>query len=139
MHECIITVTDFLGINENCNDTYCLFENSEHVHSFLDYINKQHPNVKFIFEIESDNSLPFLDVSLSSDGSGFSTTLYRKKTFTGLYTEFSSLAPNKYKVNLISILIYIAFHICSTVETCIKEPRFVLGSLNRFLITWLLF
>ena len=26
-----------------------------------------------------------------------------------------------------------------TVETCIKEPRFFLGSLNRFLNKWLLF
>ena len=28
---------------------------------------------------------------------------------------------------------------CVTVETRIKEPKFVLGSLNRYLIKWLLF
>ena len=42
------------------------------------------------------------------------TSLYRKKTFTGLYTDFASLAPDKYKNNLISVLIYRAFHICSS-------------------------
>ena len=41
------------------DDTYCLFEDVEQVHSFLEYINKQHPNIKFTCEIESDNRLPF--------------------------------------------------------------------------------
>ena len=57
---------------------------------FLEYINYQHPNINFTTEIESENSLPFLDVLVTHDGSNFSTSLYRKKTFTGLYTEFSS-------------------------------------------------
>ena len=42
------------------------------------------------------------------------TSLYRKKTFTGLYTDFASLALDKYKNDLISVLIYRAFHICSS-------------------------
>ena len=44
----------------------------------------------------------------------FSTSLFRKKTFTGLYTNFSFLSPNGYKTNLISCLVYRAFHICSS-------------------------
>ena len=85
------------------DDTYCLFRDRNHINMFLEYINYQHPNINFTTEIESENSLPFLDVLVTHDGSNFSTSLYRKKTFTGLYTEFPSLAPDKYKNNLISV------------------------------------
>ena len=37
-----------------------------------------------------------------------------KNPFTGLYTNFFSLSPNWYKTNLISCLVYPAFHICSS-------------------------
>ena len=68
---------------------------------------------------------------MSRDGSGFSTTLYRKKTFTGLYTECASLAPNKYKVNLISILIYRAFQICSTYASFHNEIERIKSFLTK--------
>ena len=103
------------------DDTYCLFRDRNHINMFLEYINYQHPNINFTTEIESENSLPFLDVLVTHDGSNFSTSLYRKKTFTGLYTEFSSLAPDKYKNNLISVLVYRAFHICSSYQNFHNE------------------
>ena len=88
---------------------------------FLEYINYQHPNINFTTEIESENFLPFLDVLVTHDGANFSTSLYRKKTFTGLYTEFYSLAPDKHKNNLISVLVYRAFHICSSYQNFHNE------------------
>ena len=88
---------------------------------FLGYINCKHPNINFTTEIESENSLPFLDVLVTHDGSNFCTILYRKKTFTGLYTEFPSFAPDKYKSNLISVLVYRAFHICSSYQNSHNE------------------
>ena len=66
----------------------------------------------FTAEVEDDNNLPFLDVLVTHDGTGFSTSLYRKKTFTGLNTNYVSLAPDKYKINLVRILVFRAFHIC---------------------------
>ena len=59
-----------------------------------------------------DNALPFLDII--HDQNCFSTSLNRKKTFTGLFTDFGTLSPNKYKVNLMRVPEYHAFHICST-------------------------
>ena len=98
------------------DDNYCLFRNRSHIIMFLEYINCQHPNINFTTEIESENSLAFLDVLVTHEGTNFSTSLYRKKTFTGLYTDFASLSPDKYKANLISVLVYRAFHICSTYQ-----------------------
>ncbi len=99
------------------DDTFCLFRNRDHIALFLNFINSQHPNIKFTYETETENSLPFLDVLVTREGNCFTTSLFRKKTFTGLYTDFSSLAPDKYKKNLISVLLYRAFHICSTYKT----------------------
>ena len=36
----------------------------------------------------------------------FSTSIYRKKTFTGLYTQWDSFTPWKYEINLIRTLTY---------------------------------
>ena len=65
--------------------------------------------------------MPFLDVLVTHDNDNFSTSLYRKKTFTGLYTDFSSLAPTKYKINLIWVLVYRAFHIWSSYRNFHEE------------------
>ena len=78
-------------------------------------------NISIIFiqtlsslEMEDDDNLPFLDVLVTHEQTDFSTSLYRKKTITGLYTDYASLAPDKYKINLVRILVFRAFHICST-------------------------
>ena len=96
------------------DDTFCIFENRTQVECFLKYLNGQHPNIKFTHELEEDNSLPFLDILATHVENGFATNLYRKKTFTCLYTHFDSLSPIQYKINLISVLIYRAFQICSS-------------------------
>ena len=44
----------------------------------------------------------------------FTTSVYRKKTLTGLYTKWDSFTPRKYKINLIRTLTYRCFRICST-------------------------
>ena len=52
--------------------------------------------------------------SAAHSNNGVSTNLYCKKIFTCLYTNFESLSPMQYKINLISVLIYRAFQICSS-------------------------
>ena len=46
--------------------------------------------------------------------SSFSTSIYRKKTFTGLYTKWDSFTPRKYKINLVHALAYRCIRICSS-------------------------
>ena len=95
------------------DDTFCIFQKRTQVECFLNYLNRQHPNIEFTQELEENNSIPFLDILVTHVENGFTTNLYRKKTFTGLYTHFDSLSPVQYKINFISVLIYRAFHICS--------------------------
>ena len=58
---------------------------------------------------------------VNNDNDGFFTSLYRKTTFTGLYTDFSSLVPAKNKINLVRVLINRAFHICSSCHNFHEE------------------
>ena len=60
--------------------------------------------------------LHFLDFSIVKDDSESSTGLYRKKTLTGLCTDFPSFFSNEYKTNLFRVFDYRALHIYSTYE-----------------------
>ena len=44
------------------DDTFCVFERERDAVSFSNYINSQHPNIRFTMEKEVDNKLAFLDV-----------------------------------------------------------------------------
>ena len=111
--------------------TRSAYLNRSDIEKFLDTINSYHPNIKFTVEIEMDITLPLLDVSVTHDRNSFSTSFYRKKTFTGLHPDFATLLPNKYKVNLIRVLVYRAFHICSTYSNFHVEVVRVKGILRE--------
>ena len=82
------------------------------------------PPPGFTTEFEQDEEIPFLDVLIKRQpNNSFSTSIYRKKTFTGLYTQWDSFTPRKYKVNLIRTLTYRCLRICSS-------PRLLLSGLD---------
>ena len=125
------------------DDIFCLFEHKEQVQEFLEYINNQHPNIKFTCEEEENNKLPFLDVSISkAEGRNFDTTTYRKSTYTGLLTNFTSFTSIQYKVGLIKTLIDRARKINSSmtnlrndlsdIKKTLLKNRFPLHVLRRY-------
>ena len=82
---------------------------------FFDYINSQHPNIRFTEEKEIDHVLPFLDVLIDNTHRGsVVTSTFRKKTFTGPRTNYLSFAPLSYKIDLIRTLIDRVFNINNT-------------------------
>ena len=95
--------------NRFMDDTFLLFSNPEHVRKFFEYINSRHENMKFTYETENDNKLAFLDVLVSREEGKFTTSLYRKPTFSGLYSNFHSFMPDSYKKGLIFTLLHRAF------------------------------
>nr|XP_027229208.1 uncharacterized protein LOC113820983 [Penaeus vannamei] len=96
------------------DNTLLLFRSPEHINKFLEYLNNKHPNIKFTCDVENNGSLPFLDINISRNDNSFVTSVFRKPTYTGLTTKFSSYIPTKYKGNLISTLIYRAYLIFSS-------------------------
>ena len=63
--------------------TFVLFTSQNHAVQFLDYLNSKHPNIKFTIDAEKDGKISFLDVSVSRKNNIFSTSVFRKKTFSG--------------------------------------------------------
>ena len=90
-------------------------------------------------ETEERGQLPFLDVLLSkqsvSDRQGsFITSVYRKKTYTGLLTNYFSFTPFKYKLGLIKTLIDRGYKINNTTRgfhNDIKNLCFLSGLLTN--------
>ena len=97
------------------DDIFILCRDVEHHNEFLDYMNKQHPNMSFSAETESENQLAFLDVLVFREPSKstFSTNVYRKTTFSGVYTNFKSFIPLKYKIGLLWTLLDRCFNLVS--------------------------
>jgi len=74
--------------------------------SMLKTFNSYHPRLKFIYEIESDNMLNFLNTSVIRENSGtIITNWFRKHTFLGRYINFYSNHPYQYKLNTITNLV----------------------------------
>ena len=84
-------------------------------------MNHQHPNLKFTFEFEQNNSFSFLDVKICRENDRFTTSIYRKPTFSGVFTHFDSFIPTSYKQGLVNTLIFRCFKICSSYEKIHNE------------------
>ena len=94
------------------DDTFMLFRKKSHVESFLKYLNSKHDNIKFTCELEFKQSLNFLDISVHRSNV-FSTSVYRKSTFSGLGLSYFSFIPLKFLRATVSTLLTRAYRICS--------------------------
>lgn len=73
------------------DDTFVLWPHGEqHLESFHQHLNSQHPAIQFTMEREQQNRIAFLDVSVERKPEGFVTSEYRKPTHTDRYINFAS-------------------------------------------------
>ena len=98
------------------DDIFVTFDSYSQRLKFVDYMNHQHSNLKFIFEVEQNNSFPFLAVKICRENDRFTTSIYRKPTFSGVFTHFDSFIPASYRHGLVNTLIFRCFKICSSYE-----------------------
>jgi len=85
--------------------TFRLFNNEEDALLFFDYINARHPRIRFTMEREIDRKLSFFDILSDNSHPSIVTSVYRKKTFTGLLTYYFSFGPLNYKLGLVRTLL----------------------------------
>ena len=95
------------------DDTFAVFNNEEDCNTFFTHLNSLNPSLRFTYEKETNQSLPFLDVLVERHDSEFLTSVFRKPTFTGQYLRWNFFSHQKRKINLIGTLIHRAFMICS--------------------------
>ena len=67
-------------------DILSIFTTEKQCNQFFAVLNSLHPSLRFAVEKEKDRMLPFLDVRIEKSCNKFLTSVYRKPTFTGLYT-----------------------------------------------------
>ena len=98
------------------DDISVTFNTYEQLKKFVEYMNTKHPNIKFTFEHEHNNSFSFLDVKICRKNNKLTTSVYRKPTFSGVFTNFKSFIPTVYKIGLVYTLLYRCFNITSSYE-----------------------
>ena len=107
------------------DDTFLLFRSDTHIEPFLEYMNNRHANIRFTKEVETDGKLSFLDTVITREGNSFSTSVFRKDTFTGLGMNFLSHVPTIFKINSVKTLITRAYDICSSYFLLDIEIKFL--------------
>ena len=95
------------------DDIFLLFDKRDHVKKFLRYMNSRHKNIKFTFEEEQNDTMSFLDIKITRELGKLTTSVYRKKTFSGVYLNYGSFLPVDYKKGLIATLLHRTYTICS--------------------------
>jgi len=95
-------------------------------------------------ETEEKGQLPFLDVLLSKQSTSDNqcscvTSVFRKKTYNGLLTNYFSFTPFKYKLGLIKTLIDRAYKINNTTQGFQNDIKNLSVILKRNLFpSWLI-
>ena len=69
-------------------DIFMLFKLNDHLKYFQDFVNSCHIDMSFSMETEKENKLSFLNVEIICEQGKFATTIYRKPTFSGVYSNF---------------------------------------------------
>ena len=98
------------------DDIFVTFNSHEQLKKFVEYMNTKHPNIKFTFEHELNNTFSFLDVKISRENNKLTTSVYRKPTFSGVFTNFKSFIPTFQKFGLVYTLLHRCFNITSSYE-----------------------
>ena len=76
-------------------------------------------------ETESQNKFSFLDIDVIRERGKFSTTIYRKPTFSGVYSNFERFLPSAYKFGMVYTLVYRFFRICENWKKLHSELTFL--------------
>ena len=84
-------------------------------------MNHQHPNIKFTFEVEKNTKFSFLDAKICRENNKFTTSVFRKPTFSGVFTNFDSFIPIPYKHGIVNTLIFRCFKISSSYDRLHNE------------------
>ena len=86
------------------DDIFVLFTSPKHLEAFPNFLNGRYANMSFTIEREKQNRMSFLDIAIICEDKTFTTSVYRKPTFSGVYTHFDSFFPSTYKFGTVYTL-----------------------------------
>ena len=95
--------------------------------------------MSFTIERKKQNRMSFLDAEIIREDKTFTTSVYRKPTFSGVYTYFDSFLPSTYKFGSVYTLAYKCLSIFSSWTklhnelVCLKETSLKNGYPEDFI------
>ena len=96
------------------DDILAAFDKEQDSLRFLNFLNKRHPNIKFLIEKQINHSIAFLDVFIAGiNNQNLTLQTYHKSTYTGILLNFKSFTSFSYKISLIKCLIDRSLKICN--------------------------
>lgn len=117
------------------DDTLWLLPADSDITSLMQYMNSRHPNMRFTVENENNGAINFIGLTIShsfTNGShGYATRIYRKPTFTSLYTNFYSYIPLAYRLTVLKCLLVRAYRLCSSLSLFLSEVTTIRSQLLR--------
>ena len=88
------------------DDILAAFENELNSLDYLDFLNKRHPNIKYMIVKQINHSIDFLDTFVSGITNQHLThQIYHQSTYTDLFLNVKSFTPFSFKTSLIKCLI----------------------------------
>ena len=110
------------------DDTFTIVDPNHDPAILLNHLNKQHPRIQFTMEIEKQNQLPFLDVSLKNSPDQITPSVYRKPTHTDQYIHYHSNHHPQIKRAIVATLTRRAKSIC--------DPAYLPAEINHLKTTF---
>ena len=93
------------------DDIFVMFLYQSHLKDFVNYMNTKYPNIKFTLEFEENDSFSFLDVKITRRNNQLVASVFRKATFSGVFTNFKSFMLVAYNFGLVYTLLHRSFSI----------------------------
>ena len=98
---------------------------------FLNFLNKINPKIQFTLEIEEQNKINFLDISIKRNINNFSFSVYRKNTCTDTIMPNSSEHPKNIKLSSIYSFVHRLLNIPMSHEDYMTELNTILKIANN--------
>ena len=97
------------------DDTICYIK-VDSIDYVLSKLNNFHKNIQFTVEVEKEGRIPFLDVLMTREKKSIETSVHRKSTNNNIFLNWTSHAPNKWKMGTLRTLVRGVYDICLTNE-----------------------
>ena len=112
-------------------DDICTALEPELVKDFHQHLNNIEDSIQFTCEIQEDGQLPFLDINLRKENDGtISTSVFRKRTHTDQYLQFSSHHPLAHKRSAVRTLFSRASSLSSYLVQRSLEEKHIFDALR---------
>ena len=112
----------------------CFKGTTRQLEIFLQFIKTLHPKIKFTFEMEQNNTINFLDLTITHINNQYKFNIYRKPTFTGITIPNDSFHPIQHKLAAYNSMIHGALSLPLSKEDLEQELRNIknIAIINNF-------